>query len=117
MSLGSRPRRYPPPFPFRLCRIPWFLRTSRMSSRNLGGICSSRARSAIRIGSSRPWSASARSALMAYFARFESIGLHVAVAAEDFQAAAAGLVLGAARALCDVDELARLELQDDIVHV
>jgi hypothetical protein len=31
---GSRARRYLPPFPFRLQRIPWFLRTSRIASRN-----------------------------------------------------------------------------------
>src|SRR6266404_1234132 len=73
MSAGSRASRYPPPLPFRLCRIPWFLSPSRISSRNFGGICSSRARSAIRIGSSPPRWASASSALMAYLAFLESM--------------------------------------------
>src|SRR5689334_6120692 len=117
MSFGSRARRYPPPFPFRLCSMPWFLRTRRISSRNLAGMCSSRARSAMRIGSSRPCSASARRALIAYFARFDSMRLHVPVAPKHFQAAAARLVLGPPRPLGDVGELAGLELQDNVVHV
>src|SRR6476660_1636044 len=88
-----------------------------MSSRNLGGICSSRAKSAIRIGSS-PWrSARARRALMAYLARLVSMRLHVSVASEDFQPTAAGLVLRPPRPLGDVHELPRLELEDDVVHV
>src|SRR3954468_23040728 len=74
MSEGSRARRYPPPLPFRLRRRPWFLSPRRISSRNFGGICSARARSAIRTGSSGSPSASASRALMAYLAFFESMG-------------------------------------------
>src|SRR4051794_41837803 len=42
---------------------------------------------------------------------------HVTIAAERFQSAAIGLVLGPARALRDIGELARAQLENDLVHV
>src|SRR6185503_5846143 len=115
--------------------MPWFLSSSRISSRNFGGICCSRARSAMRTGVSGPCSARAIRALRAYLVFRDSMvarwkkrlgpaaptgppsPLHVTVAPQHFQSAAAGLVLGPARALCDVGELARAQLDDDLVHV
>src|SRR3954452_21892786 len=135
MARGSRARRYPPPFPFRLCRTPWFRSSSRISSRNFGGICCSRARSAIRTGVSGPGSAKAIRALRAYLvfrdimvAHKEKKGAapatptgpphsHVTLPPQRFQPAAAGLVLGSARTLRDVGELARAQLHDDVIHV
>src|SRR5215210_6013830 len=82
MLEGSRASRYPPPLPFRLRSSPWFLRPRRISSRNLRGICSARARSAMRIGSSGSPSASASRALIAYLAFFESMSYLVCRALE-----------------------------------
>src|SRR6266436_2088502 len=70
---GSRLRKYPPPLPFLLCRIPWFLSSSRINSRNLRGIPSRCATSEISTG---PWPYSLAKtirALRAYLDFFESI--------------------------------------------
>src|SRR5262249_1607441 len=72
---GSPVRTYPPPCPLRLCNNPWLRRDNRMLSRNFLGICCSAARSPIRTGRSGPCSASASSALMAYFDFLESMGM------------------------------------------
>src|SRR5216684_4440538 len=70
---GSRLRKYPPPLPFLLCRIPWFFSSSRISSRNLRGIPSRCATSEISTG---PWPyslAKTIKALSAYLDFFDSI--------------------------------------------
>src|SRR5688572_21454392 len=72
-SLGDTLKKYPPPFPFLLSRMPAFFSSSNMFSRNFRGIRFFLEISAIRMGSLSFFSAIYIKALKAYWAFLDSM--------------------------------------------